>query len=167
VNEIPDISAVDVLAADKVRFTCAFACPDLGPVTLADLPILPEHVWSKVPPGEVKKHAGLPVGTGPYRLVSFDQTTGYRFEANPDHFAGEPLVRELVMPIIADPSATFTALQAGQIDAAFRPECRRSSSSSSAARRTCRSSRPSRCASPSCASTSSAPPSTSRASARR
>ncbi|MCW0213095.1 MAG: ABC transporter substrate-binding protein [Pseudonocardia sp.] len=121
VNEIPDISSVEVLAADKVRFTCAFACPELGPVTLADLPILPEHIWSTVPPGEVKNYAALPVGTGPYRLVAFDQTTGYRFEANPDYFAGAPVVRELVMPIIADPSATFTALQAGEIDAAFRP----------------------------------------------
>lgn len=121
VNEIPDVSSVDVLAPNKVRFTCAFACPDLGPVTLADLPILPEHVWSKIPPTDVKKHTGLPVGSGPYRLVSFDQTTGYRFEANPDYFAGAPVVRELEMPIIADPSATFTALRAGEIDAAFRP----------------------------------------------
>jgi peptide/nickel transport system substrate-binding protein len=121
INEIPDVSSVEVLDPHEVRFTCAFPCPDLGPVTLADLPILPEHVWSKVPPAEAKNNDALPVGTGPYRLVEFDPTTGYRFESNPDHFAGAPVVRELVMPIIADPSATFTALRAGQIDAAFRP----------------------------------------------
>jgi peptide/nickel transport system substrate-binding protein len=121
INEIPDVSSVEVLGAHEVRFTCAFACPDLGPVTLADLPILPEHVWSQVPPSEAKNHDALPVGTGPYRLVDFDPTTGYRFEANQEYFAGAPVVGELVMPIIADPSATFTALRSGEIDAAFRP----------------------------------------------
>lgn len=85
-------------------------------VTLADIPIIPQHVWSQVPPGDVKRSNALPVGTGPYRLVAYDTTTGYRFEANPDYFAGEPLVRELVMPVIADPSAAFTALRAGQVD---------------------------------------------------
>jgi len=121
INEIPDVSSVTLLDTRKVRFTCAFACPDLGPVTLADLPILPEHVWSKVPPKEAKANNALPVGTGPYRLVSYDPTAGYRFEANPTYFGGTPVVRELVMPIIADPSATFTALRAGQIDATARP----------------------------------------------
>lgn len=121
INEIPDVSSVTVLDTDTVRFTCAFPCPDLGPVTLADLPILPEHVWSTIPAAEAKKSTALPVGTGPYKLVAFDAVTGYRFEANPGYFAGAPAVRELVMPIIADPSATFTALRSGQIDAAFRP----------------------------------------------
>lgn len=121
INEIPDVSSVEVLDTDTVRFTCAFPCPDLGPVTLADLPILPEHVWSTIPAAEAKKSTALPVGTGPYKLVAFDAVTGYRFEANPGYFAGAPVVREVVMPIIADPSATFTALRSGQIDAAFRP----------------------------------------------
>ena len=121
INEIPDVASVEVTDADTVRFRCAFPCPDLGPVTLADLPILPEHVWSQVPPEEAKAHTALPVGTGPYRLVEFDPATGYRFEANDAYFAGAPVVRELVMPIIEDPSATFTALRSGQIDAAFRP----------------------------------------------
>jgi peptide/nickel transport system substrate-binding protein len=121
INEIPDVTSVEVLGTDRVRFTCGFACPDLGPVTLADLPILPEHVWSQVPPAQAKNNNALPVGTGPYRLVEFDPTNGYRFEANPDYFSGAPTVGELVMPIIADPSATFTALRAGEIDAAFRP----------------------------------------------
>ncbi|MGI9003101.1 MAG: ABC transporter substrate-binding protein [Pseudonocardia sp.] len=121
INEIPDISSVELLDADTLRFTCAFACPDLGPVTLADLPILPAHIWSQVPPDQAKSYAELPVGTGPYRLADFDPITGYRFEANPGYFAGAPVVRELVMPIISDPSATFTALRSGEIDAAFRP----------------------------------------------
>lgn len=67
INEIPDVTSVELLDANRVRFTCAFACPDLGPVTLADLPILPEHVWSQVPPTEAKNHDALrwaPARTG-------------------------------------------------------------------------------------------------------
>lgn len=121
VNEIPDITSVTEIEPGTLRFTCSYPCQDLGPVTLADLPILPEHVWSKIPPDKVKTVTDLPVGTGPYKLVSYDATTGYKFEANESYFAGAPVVRELEVPIIADPSATFTALRSGQIDATFRP----------------------------------------------
>jgi peptide/nickel transport system substrate-binding protein len=54
-------------------------------------------------------------------LVDYNPTSGYRFEANPTYFAGAPRVRELIMPVIDDPSATFTALRSGEIDAAARP----------------------------------------------
>lgn len=121
INEIPDVSSVEQLDERTVRFGCAFPCPELGPVTLADLPILPEHIWSEVPADEVKEYDDLAVGTGPYRLVDFSPTAGYRFEANEDYFAGAPVVGELVMPVIEDPSATFTALRSGEIDAAYRP----------------------------------------------
>lgn len=121
VSDTPNITAVDALDEDTVRFRCGDPCPELGDVTLADLPIIPQHIWSEVPPADVKAVAELPVGTGPYRLVDYDPTSGYRFEANPDYFAGEPLVGELVMPVIDDASATFTALRSGQIDATSRP----------------------------------------------
>ncbi len=116
VSDIPTISEITTTDPDTVRFSCAFPCPDLGTVTLADLPIIPEHVWSAVPAAGAKAASALPIGTGPYRLTSYDATTGYRFEANSDYFAGTPRVRELVMPVIEDPSAAFTALRSGQVD---------------------------------------------------
>lgn len=119
VSEVPHIETVEVLADDALRLRCAFACPDLAKITLAFIPILPAHVWTEVT--EPTKFSGLPVGTGPYRLTSYDATAGYRFEANADYFAGRPLVGELVMPIISDPGVTFTALRTGEIDAAARP----------------------------------------------
>lgn len=118
VSEVPAISRAEVLGDHAVRLTCAFPCPDLGRITLAFIPILPEHIWAGVT--EQTRHTALPVGTGPYRLVSYRATTGYRFEANDRYFGGRPRVDELVMPIIEDPSATFTALRTGEIDAAAR-----------------------------------------------
>lgn len=119
VNEIPDITEVTAIDADTVRFACAFPCPDLGTITLADLPIIPRHVWEGVT--NPSQATALPVGTGPYRLVAYDSVGGYRFEANDDYFGGRPQVDELVMPVIKDPSTTFTALRTGEIDAAARP----------------------------------------------
>ncbi|MDP9020345.1 MAG: ABC transporter substrate-binding protein [Actinomycetota bacterium] len=119
VSDIPTIESVEVVDGTTVRLGCAFPCPDLGRITLADLPIIPEHVWDGV--SEPSQVSALPVGTGPYRLVAYDATAGYRFEANPGYFAGAPVVGELVMPVIEDPSATFTALRTGEIDAAARP----------------------------------------------
>ena len=120
VSDVPKIDTVEVVAPDTVRFTCAFPCPDLATVTLADLPIIPRHKWENVVPADAAKVEELPVGTGPYRLVASDATSGYRFEANEAYFQGPPLVKELVMPVIADVSATFTAMRTGEIDAALR-----------------------------------------------
>ncbi|MEE2034204.1 ABC transporter substrate-binding protein [Rhodococcus chondri] len=120
VNDTPSISTVEATGPNSVRFVCDYSCPELGTVTLADLPVLPEHYWSKIDPAKAKDVTDYPIGTGPYKLVDYSPTTGYRFEANPAYFAGTPTVDELVMPVIADSSAAFTALSSGQIDAADR-----------------------------------------------
>ncbi|MCX8103389.1 MAG: ABC transporter substrate-binding protein [Candidatus Bipolaricaulota bacterium] len=86
-------------------------------LTLADTPIVPKHIWEKAPD---PKTFESPVGTGPYKLVQIVPDQFYRLEANADYFAGKPAVQALVLPIIRDATATFTALQAGQIDAATR-----------------------------------------------
>lgn len=121
VNDTPSISTIEATGPNSVRFVCDYACPELGTVTLADLPVLPEHFWSKVDPAKAKEVTDLPIGTGPYKLVDYSPTSGYRFEANADYFAGAPTVGELVMPVIADTSAAFTALRSGQVDAVDRP----------------------------------------------
>jgi peptide/nickel transport system substrate-binding protein len=121
VSDVPTIDEVEIVDAATVRFRCAYPCPDLARITLADLPIIPKHKWESVAPADAKTVAGLPVGTGPYKLASHSPTAGLRFEANTEYFAGAPVVGELVMPVIPDPSATFTALRTGEIDAALRP----------------------------------------------
>lgn len=118
ISEVPHVEEVEVVDEKTLRLGCAYPCPFLGPVTLADIPILPEHVWEGVE--DPATFAELPVGTGPYKLVDYSSEQGYRFEANADYFAGKPLVDDLAMPIIEDPTATFTALRSGELDAAAR-----------------------------------------------
>ncbi|TBL77487.1 peptide ABC transporter substrate-binding protein [Paenibacillus thalictri] len=116
VSEVPSIKTITAEDASTVKFTCAYACPTLASITMADLPILPKHIWEKVE--NPRKFTDLPIGTGPYKLVEYKADQYYRFEANPNYFQGKPLVDSLVMPIIKDPAAMFNALRSGEVDAA-------------------------------------------------
>lgn len=125
VSMVPKVDQIVVDDPRTVRFICGYPCPTLGPVTFADLPILPKHIWEHIK--EPQTYMGLPIGTGPYKLVELRSDQLYRFEANASYFMGRPLVDELVMPIITDPNAAFTALRTGEIDVAIRdvpPELR-------------------------------------------
>ncbi|MDQ3978984.1 MAG: ABC transporter substrate-binding protein [Actinomycetota bacterium] len=110
--ETPDpLTVVLTLSEPKASFA-------LNP--LADLPIIPQHIWSGITnPLEVTAElpgGALPIGSGPYRLVEFRENQVWRFQANPNYFKGRPIVNEIVMPYIADRQAAFTALQGGQVD---------------------------------------------------
>ncbi len=106
--ETPDSQTV------LIRLSAPSAIFDL---TLADTPIVPKHIWEKAPDPKTFENA---IGTGPYKLVQIVPDQFYRLESNPTYFAGRPRVDSLILPIIKDATATFTALQAGQIDAAAR-----------------------------------------------
>jgi peptide/nickel transport system substrate-binding protein len=125
VNDVPKIDQITAEDARTVKFICNYPCPQLGTVTFADLPILPKHIWENIK--EPQTHRELPIGTGPYKLVELRPDQLYRFQVNEGYFLGRPLVDELVMPIIKDPSAMFTALKTGELDIAVRdvpPELR-------------------------------------------
>jgi peptide/nickel transport system substrate-binding protein len=107
--ETPDpLTAIFVLKEPKASFV-------LNP--LADLPIIPQHIWSSIEK-PLEQTTQLPIGSGPYKLVEYVENQVHRFQANPDYFKGRPIVNEIVMPYIATTQAAFTAVQSGQADAA-------------------------------------------------
>lgn len=119
VSEVPKIDAIEIEeSGDSVRFECAYACPSLASITFADLPILPEHIWSDVQ--NPRKFTDLAVGTGPYELTDYQSDQSYQFSANDEYFKGKPTVGSLTMPIIKDSTAMFNALRSGEIDASSR-----------------------------------------------
>jgi peptide/nickel transport system substrate-binding protein len=118
VSDVPRIERIEAVDPYTVRFECGYPCPSLDRITMADLPILPKHIWGGIT--SPRTFRGLPVGTGPYRLAEYQPDKFYRFEANQSYFGGRPLVDELMMPIIKDQTATFVALRTGQVDAAAR-----------------------------------------------
>lgn len=60
------------------------------------LPIIPEHIWSKVDnPMEYTEEDAL-IGTGPFTLASYEKASGnYKFTANKDFFKGNVNVDEV------------------------------------------------------------------------
>ncbi|MBI1296891.1 ABC transporter substrate-binding protein [bacterium] len=87
------------------------------PLSLADMPILPQHIWQDVVD---PKNFAATVGSGPYKLVTYEPEQFYRLEANTDYFMGTPTVAELVIPVIVEQSTMFSALRSGEIDTVSR-----------------------------------------------
>ena len=88
---------------------------------LADVPIIPQHVWKDVT--APKTHVfpgGTNIGTGPYKLVEYKPDQFYRFEANKDYFAGAPRVGEIVLVRFADDAGSLAALRGKEVDLAIR-----------------------------------------------
>lgn len=86
-------------------------------VTLADVPILPQHLWQNVTDPRAFKNA---TGSGPFKLVEHRPDQSYRLVENPSYFGGKPGADEVVLSIIKDATSTFQALQAGQVSATSR-----------------------------------------------
>lgn len=119
VSEVPKIDEISIEEDGKtVTFECGYPCPSLQTITFADLPILPEHIWSNVE--NPRKYTELAIGTGPYKLTEYEADQHYTLEANDDYFMGTPTVGKLTLPVIADATAMFNALKSGQIDVSSR-----------------------------------------------
>ena len=82
---------------------------------LADLPIIPRHLWQGLAGGRVAP-PGPAVGSGPYRLIRAGAKRGYVLRASPGYFRGAPRVREIRVPIIGDADRTYAALRASRVD---------------------------------------------------
>lgn len=115
-----NIEAIDTPNAQTVVFRLRQADAGFRLRTLADVPILPRHIWESVRDVAQARAFTNTVGSGPFRVAEVRADQFYRLTANPDYFAGRVKVRELVLPIVRDATVSFTALQAGQIDANVR-----------------------------------------------
>lgn len=83
---------------------------------VANLPMLPRHVYEKVEDPAAYSQPDAFVGTGPMMLESYDADTGvYIYVKNPSYFYGEVQVDRLILSPYEDPK---TALLNGDIDVA-------------------------------------------------
>ncbi|SCB36538.1 ABC transporter substrate-binding protein [Rhizobium hainanense] len=60
-----------------------------------------------------------PVGTGPFKFVSFTVGQQSSFEANQKYFRGRPFVDKLVLINVEEEVASINALRGGQVDISF------------------------------------------------
>ena len=115
--ELQDIKAIHIRDRLTVDFELRRRSLGFDDQPLADVPILPAHLWATLPRGR-RAPPGLPVGTGPYRLTKHEPGKSYRFDANRDYFRGAPSVSRIDVPVIRREDAMTAALRSGRVDAA-------------------------------------------------
>jgi len=110
------VAAVEsITVRDELNFTVTLKvpAPAFAMSPLADVPIIPAHIWRKVdnPDGFTNN-----IGSGPYRVVSHQPDKSYMLKANPAYFAGKPAMDKIGIVIIENQTAALTALRVGDID---------------------------------------------------
>lgn len=114
------LASVDkITAPDEKTVVLELAEPN-AVLPLLPMPIIPEHVWSKLTEKQVKSYANEPpdvVGSGPFRIVEGSAGgSTFRFEANPDYWGGAANIDEIVFRIFKAEDTAIQALKKGEID---------------------------------------------------
>ena len=113
-NNIDKIEAVDDLT---VKMTCSK--PKANMLRLW-IPIVPEHIWSKVPGDRAGKDFLVKppiIGTGPFQAVEVKKGEYIKLVKNPDYWLkGKPTIDEVVMSIYQNPDTMTQDLKTGALD---------------------------------------------------
>ncbi|MDX1436960.1 MAG: ABC transporter substrate-binding protein [Anaerolineales bacterium] len=114
------IESVETDGDHRVILTMASPSPGFEQRSLADTPIIPQHIWESVTDPD-NHQFDTNVGTGPYMMVDMVLDQFYVFEANPDYWAGAPQIDELVFVQFADMAGQLGALRTRAIDMMVEP----------------------------------------------
>ncbi len=63
----------------------------------------------------------MPIGTGPYQFVDYQQDAVIRYHANPDYWGGKQKINDLIFVITPDASVRYQKLKAGECDVMAYP----------------------------------------------
>ncbi len=88
-------------------------------MTLLDVPIVPEHVWSRIKDLNDPKTDTIPVvgvDDGPFQITEYKQNEYVKFKANKNYWRGAPKVDELQLLVFKDVEAAVNALKQGEVD---------------------------------------------------
>ena len=120
-RDLTGVASAEAASETEVTITLEDPNPAFPLRALADVPILPQHVWSEVEnPEEATFESPTNVGSGPYKIAEYTPDQSYRLEANQDYFRGAPVASELVLVQYADESGLVAALRSNEIDISFR-----------------------------------------------
>ena len=113
----PSLDGIDTPNALTVvfRFKRPYA-PLLQQMDVTEGPILPKHIFDGTDPNTNPANT-RPVGTGPFRFVSYDRGAQVVLARNPAYFkAGLPYFDRMVLRVIPDASTRQLALENREVD---------------------------------------------------
>ena len=109
------IESVQATDARTVEFRLRHPAIGFADQPLADVPILPAHLWLGLAPG-LRAPGGPPIGSGPYRFAARRRDGGVRLTAVSGYFRGRTRADRVEVPIIPELSDLITALRRGTVD---------------------------------------------------
>ncbi|PYS97798.1 MAG: hypothetical protein DMF63_18600 [Acidobacteria bacterium] len=105
--ETPDAQTVVITVTSKARKNQLLS-------NLVAIPIIPE--------GTIGQQKDSPIGSGPFKFVSFDASQNIiELAGNPDYWEGAPKVQKLRLKTVTDANALQAELQTGGVDIAPNP----------------------------------------------
>jgi peptide/nickel transport system substrate-binding protein len=113
------ITKVEATDATHVVFTCSK--PKANMLGLW-IPILPEHIWSKVKPADAEKsfkNSPPIIGSGPFQCVEWKRGEYVRMVANKGYWKGAPKVDEIIFQNYQNPDTMTQDLKTGAIASAW------------------------------------------------
>ena len=113
----PDLlKSVEKVDDLTVRFTLAHPeAPFLADLGMDFASILSkEYADNLQADGKMEQMNTMPLGTGPFSFVAYQQDAAIRYKANPDYFRGKVKIDDLIFAITKDPSVRWQKLQAGE-----------------------------------------------------
>jgi peptide/nickel transport system substrate-binding protein len=109
---------IDAVALDDytVQINCTYPKADILRMWV---PILPEHIWSKIPPKKaVSDFLNKPpvVGSGPFQTVELVRGQYIRLVANKSYWRGAPKVDEIIFNSYENSNTMVDELKSGALD---------------------------------------------------
>jgi len=84
--------------------------------SLLQLVIVPQHIWASFTGNFSTFTDNPPIGTGPFKFVSWEANSYVQLDANPNYFRGAPHIKHLIIRYYNSVNAMVLALQSGEID---------------------------------------------------
>lgn len=108
------IDTVEITGDNTVRFTLKYPYAPFIMNTLAQIPILPKHVWENIENPANYDNLDA-IGSGPFKMVRFQTGEELVVERFDDYF-DPPIIDGYIFQIFASPEGVLSALELGTID---------------------------------------------------
>ncbi len=111
-----DVEEITVI--DDTTISFRLAAPNVAFLDYMTMAVLPAHLLE----GENMQESAFfraPVGTGPYKLESWDEGQAITLVKNEDYFKGAAKIDKVIFKIVPDDNAKTLQMQSGELDLAL------------------------------------------------
>lgn len=107
----------NVKIMDPLRISITFDSPLENPIEIFNFPIIPKHRFSSIK--DVYKAKKItPIGTGPYKVESYDKFKNVQLITNENYWGKAPYITKIHGLMVPDKEAALTSLEANEVSVA-------------------------------------------------